>query len=644
MPLAVRIAAGLYLERVDLALITEKADGKREIVDEMVQRYLLHARDNQSERAKLYGLAMVRCADEPTAIAAALSLTPEQAGMSYESELSRLHRHYSFIFTEKDEPSLHQEVRVFLRLWLLERLQQPEIQAINERLKVNHEATLKRLEEQRNYATLRARFEDERWVETYLDLAEQAFWLDPAEGVRYALPFMIAANRYQPFAGNEMIDIGEFFHAKIQSPYVDWWKLATENLKSVDHVDWLILAVEKLKSVRSVVRRKLATEKLKRIDPSFLREKSHQLEKLAHIIHQQNGGFPQPLPDHRDEVGALLWWRLGEIDEQKALEWYEKALTRLGLETTLRKAAARAYWTMAHKLRKEKKVAECLPLLNRALELTPDDAAAYTSRGAVYRDLGEYQQAHEDYAHAIELDPSSVSPYTGRGAVYRQLREYQRACEDYTHAIELNPNDVYPYRGRGAVYYDLREYQRALEDYTHAIELDPSNAYSYAGRGMTYLQLKNTVLAQADLSHAYERDPRNIKTQWMAEWAGLGRQRVGVEVADRLEKIATIDAQQYHACVCRAVALGLRGKLRDGLEKVEKAIISLPEEWDAYFWKGMLRAYYYQKGEQMAVDAVEGSLERGLPPLLLLPLYWLEKDRPSFFEKYAMPLLQKYDV
>ena len=611
VPLAVRIAASLYRERVDLALITEKADGKREIVDEMVQRYLLHARDDQDERMRLYGLAMLGRADHPAAIAAALSLTPEQARMSYASELSRLHRRYSFIFTEKDEPSLHQEVRTFLRLWLLERYQQPEIQAINERLKVAHEATLKRLEEQRNDPTLRARFEDERWVETYIDLAEQAFWLDPAEGVRYALPFMIVANRYRRFASNEMIGIGEFFHTKIQSPYVDWWKLATENLRSVDHGDdWWKLAIENLRSVDYGDLRKLVTAKLKSVNPSFLREKSHQLEKLARVIHQQNIGFPLPLTDHRDEVEALLWWRLGELEEQKAWEWYEKALTRLGLETALRKAAARTYWNVAHKLRKEKKVDECLPLLNRALELTPDDAAAYTSRGAVYRDL----------------------------------REYARALEDYAHAIELDPNAVYPYRGRGAVYYDLREYQQALEDYTHAIELDPSNAYSYAGRGMTYLHLKNAVRAQADLSLACGRDPRNIKTQWRTEWAGWGRQRIGVEIADRLEKIATIDAQQYHAYVCRAVALGLRGKLKEGLEEVEKAITSLPEEWDAYFWKGMLCAYYYQKGDQMAIATVEVSLERGLPPLLLVPLYWLEKDSPSFFEKYVIPLLKKYDA
>jgi energy-coupling factor transporter ATP-binding protein EcfA2 len=135
VPLAVRIAAGLYLEKTDLAIITEKSDGKREIVDEMVQRYLLHTHDDQDERMMLYGLAMLRRADHPAAITAALGLSPERAKTNYETELSRLQRRYSFIFTEKAQPSLHQEVRHFLRLWLLERRNQPEIIAVNERMK-----------------------------------------------------------------------------------------------------------------------------------------------------------------------------------------------------------------------------------------------------------------------------------------------------------------------------------------------------------------------------------------------------------------------------------------------------------------------------------------------------------------------------
>jgi len=41
---------------------------------------------------------------------------------------------------------------------------------------------------------------------------------------------------------------------------------------------------------------------------------------------------------------------------------------------------------------------------------------------------------------------------------------------------------------------------------------------------------------------------------------------------------------------------------------------------------------------------IEQALSVGLPPMLLTPLYWLEKDRPDFFEKYAKALLERYGV
>jgi hypothetical protein len=37
-----------------------------------------------------------------------------------------------------------------------------------------------------------------------------------------------------------------------------------------------------------------------------------------------------------------------------------------------------------------------------------------------------------------------------------------------------------------------------------------------------------------------------------------------------------------------------------------------------------------QDAVQAVMDAVEKALEVGLPPVLLTPLYWLEKDLPDF--------------
>ena len=60
----------------------------------------------------------------------------------------------------------------------------------------------------------------------------------------------------------------------------------------------------------------------------------------------------------------------------------------------------------------------------------------------------------------------------------------------------------------------------------------------------------------------------------------------------------------------------------------------------------MLCAYYYPGRYQIAIEAIEKSLivGEGLPPVLLTPLYWLERDRPDFFHQFARPLLKKYDM
>ncbi len=653
VPLAVKIAAGLYTETATLETITADVEGKREIVDGMVRRYLLHTRTEQSEKLKLYGLALLRRADPPAAVAAALALTPEQAASNFASELSQLHRRYSFIFTEKDQPTLHQEVRHFLRLWLLERRKDPEIVAVNRRLKDAHETALKALEERRQFASLQERLQDDDWVGTYLDLAEQQCWLDPVEGVRSLLPFMLAAAIYRRDSNKDAVEVGQFFATDIRSPYRSQWEWASSSL---------VYTHSRNPSAEALT----------------------GLTELAHLAHQRCPSFPQPLLDYRQELEAALWWRLGEAyldkDDTQALAWYEQALERIETQRALKEAAARAAWNVAYTLSKENKHAACLPFLNRAVELNPDHAIAFNNRGTAYGNLKQYEQAIADYDRAIELDPNYARAYNNRGTAYADLQQHEQAITDYDQAISLDPNDTAAYDNRGLAYYNLKRYEQAIADFDQGIaidpqdaiayfnrgnayyefeqyeraianfdrmiELDPQNAPAYNNRGLACLRLHNTQQAHADYSRSYELDPTNINAAWMAEWTALGKQRAGIEIAARLEQIAEIDPQRYISSVCQGVALGLRGNLKAGLAALEQALPLDPEACHALFWKGMLSAYYHQARSQETITmaAIEQALQLGLPPVLLTPLYWLEQDRPAFFATYLKPLLAQYGL
>lgn len=621
VPLAVKIAANLYLETEDLDPITEIIEGQREIVDQMVRRYLLHTRTDQSERARLYGLAMLRRADQPIAVAAALGLTPEEAKTSYRSDLSRLHRRYSFIFTEKQQPSLHLEVKRFLRLWLLERREQPEHVAVNERLKEAHETAFKKLEEQRMYGTLEERFQDERWTGLYLDLLEQQFWLDPDEGMRYLLPFMIAASIYQRSINQDAFKIAQFFEKCLSTPYHNWWNWA----KSLVPPTGIFLLENELAS----------------------------LQELAKLAHQRFLTFPNLAQDYHQELEAALWWRLGEAYAYKemlrSLEWYEKALIRLGQSTTLKKETAKIASRIADQLYNKKKPVEAINLLNKSIGLDPSNAIAYNKRGRVYSALKEYEQAIADYNHALELDPSYVYAYNNRGYTSHTLKDYKQAIADYTRALELNPSDVWTYFSRALSYRALEDYEQAIADFTRSIELDTAYVIAYVSRGITYLWLKEISLARDNFKHSLELDPKDVNIAWMIEWIEMSKMHADEKIAGRLETIVSIDSEHYVAHICRGVALGLRGKGKEGLEEIEKLILLEPLEWamwDAYFWKGMLLLYYYRGAsrDRDALASIEQALDLGLPPILLTPLYWFERDRPDMFEKELRPLLEKYGV
>jgi WD40 repeat protein/Tfp pilus assembly protein PilF len=270
----------------------------------------------------------------------------------------------------------------------------------------------------------------------------------------------------------------------------------------------------------------------------------------------------------------------------------------------------------------------------------------YVQQGRAYLKQGEYQRAIESYDHALACEPSNSVAYVVRGNTYAEQGEYKWAIEDFNRALALGIKDGMIYFKRGIAYFSLKEYQQAIENYNQAAELAPAWSDIYYKRGLAYLWLKNTPQARIDYLRSSDLNPSNTDAEWKAIWVGMSKQRVNKEIAVNLERIATVDPQQYVATVCRGLALGLRGKVKEGMEEVEKAIPLAPNEWDAYFWKGMLYAYFYQGKARSAeaLAAIEQALAGGLPPVLLVPLYWFEKDRPNFFVKYVKPLLERLKV
>ena len=82
-----------------------------------------------------------------------------------------------------------------------------------------------------------------------------------------------------------------------------------------------------------------------------------------------------------------------------------------------------------------------------------------------------------------------------------------------------------------------------------------------------------------------KRNRKSINAAWMVVYTEMCEKRATQETAERLERIALIDPQQIESHLCVGIALGLRGKFREGLEELERGILLGRVRKDVVDWR-----------------------------------------------------------
>jgi tetratricopeptide (TPR) repeat protein len=100
-------------------------------------------------------------------------------------------------------------------------------------------------------------------------------------------------------------------------------------------------------------------------------------------------------------------------------------------------------------------------------------AAAINNRGLAHAEIGEVEEALEDFATAMEIEPSAGIPYVNRGDMRRRLGQLALAVEDYVAATVREPSDAYFRRTLAHALHALGRFDEAVAEYDVAIELQP---------------------------------------------------------------------------------------------------------------------------------------------------------------------------
>jgi len=611
IPLVVRIVAELYAKERQLHFLQE-ASTQTEIVGRFVQYYFRHILRG-GEEEQLYVLALLRRTYDRRALMARQRLIQDWGG-DYEKSLQVLQHSHSFLFTSHTQPLFHQDIRQFLRSWLLNELPNQRIEKIINLLQENYHAQIHMLEERGSYRNVQERLEDDEWIEAYLDLAEIYTWLDIREGTLHNLLFLIAAASYIPEdqkIRSEVLQTGVFFRDRMRQPIQRWWDLSTQflypsaNIYSID-------------------------------------DQTQGLQELLSLLTKGILHCASRLASHLLELEALLWWRLGKVyqqyDEQEALVWYKKALERLPEQQDLRAEIFTIHWIRASNAYQEERYQDCITFLEDALRDGCNIADAYYGQGNAYYALRNYPQAICHYQYATLYNSSHLYAHVNLGNTYFTQKNYRIAIQVYDQAIKLDDRDAASYYNRANAYVALHDYPAALRDFEYTIQIDARHAYAYLNSGHVYNMLQEYGRAVTRYEHAHELKPQDILIEWAFYWAKTTKNLLDEQDAKKLTAIAALDEQHYQAFLCRSIVHWMKHPEADGVRSALEQIDTLEaEEEDISFWLGMFLALLGRYEE--AREKVDKAQEQGLPPLFLRPLYWLETQQGDFFQQYARPLL-----
>jgi len=113
--------------------------------------------------------------------------------------------------------------------------------------------------------------------------------------------------------------------------------------------------------------------------------------------------------------------------------------------------------------------------LKDLLAKEPGNRNAWVQLGHSYFDSNQPMQAIEAYDKALEIDGNDPDLLTDQGTMYRRVGWFDKAINNFTKANQLNPQHLNSLFNMGIVYsQDFGEKEKADEAWNRFLELNPT--------------------------------------------------------------------------------------------------------------------------------------------------------------------------
>lgn len=217
---------------------------------------------------------------------------------------------------------------------------------------------------------------------------------------------------------------------------------------------------------------------------------------------------------------ALELQKLGK--SQEALEWYKKAaeLKSANAETPNTSApvqpeaeTAEIYVKRGIQFDDEKKHAQAIQALLRAIELDSQCFEAHYRLGKIYRHLDNFDDSIKHFQRAHDIQPDHIGGLLELANTLNTVNRPHPCVALYKRVLELNPASLAARYNLGYTVKKLGYVKEAIEIYNDVLEKNPTYPHAHFSRALANLTLGNFEEGWKEYEwrwQAYDDKPREL--------------------------------------------------------------------------------------------------------------------------------------
>ncbi|KAK6031923.1 tetratricopeptide repeat protein, partial [Ostertagia ostertagi] len=169
---------------------------------------------------------------------------------------------------------------------------------------------------------------------------------------------------------------------------------------------------------------------------------------------------------------------------------------------------AYAYTLLGHELIFQEEYDRAANAFRRALEISPKDYRAWHGLGLVHLRKEQMGLAQVNISKAVTINPTNRAMLCQLAQIEQALNRPERAMRLIDRALALDPDDVACRYNRARLLFDTKHNEECVKELNELKEVSPDEAYIYHLLGKVHRRLGNNHLALLNYSWATEMDPR----------------------------------------------------------------------------------------------------------------------------------------